>query len=333
MSNLLLQPLAPANIYEPPSLLDTLLTQPLKTLIRLLDLLLSLFHTSPQIASSPLRIVCISDTHCLTTSHIPDGDLLIHAGDLTDIGNPAELQDQIDWLAALPHEHKIAIAGNHDRFLDPRSRKTLSFADQDDGFVNWKSIWYLQHSAVDLTFKSGRKLRVYGAPQTPADGQDDHAFRYARGSDAWSGTVPSDVDVLVTHAPPKYHLDLPAALGCEHLLAEVWRVRPRLHVFGHVHAGKTDYVGRLKGGREVVRWDERQRCVEQARARSDGLVRGIVDPRGWVDVVKVLGYGGANLLWDRVWGGRSEESTTMVLASLMYCNSGELLNPPQVVEM
>ena len=216
--------------------------------------------------------------------------------------------------------------------LDPRSRQTLSIEDQKQE-LNWKSIRYLQHSTATLKFASGRVLKVYGAPQIPACGGKEFAFQYPRGSDAWSDTVPPGIDVLVTHTPPKYHLDLPAALGCEHLLAEVWRVQPRLHVFGHVHAGKTDTVGWLKRGTEVVRLDAGQKTLERALSRPDGFVWQLLDPRNWVDTPLVSYYGITGVLWDRVWGGNHARSTTMVNASLMYCNTDELRNPPQVIDI
>jgi len=326
--------LAPESPFNPPSLLYVLLTQPLKTVTLFLDYGFSLLRTLPSPGSPTIRIVCISDTHTLKAVHVPDGDLLVHAGDLTNAGTPAELQAQIDWLNSLPHQHKVAIAGNHDTYLDPRSRRTLPTKDQEDS-IDWKGIHYLQHSPLRLTFHAGaRSLNLYGAPQIPACGGEEFAFQYPRGHDAWSETISEDVDVLITHTPPKHHLDLPAALGCEHLLREVWRVRPAVHVFGHVHAGKTDTLGWLNGGREIVRWDEGQRCLERALGRPDGLIRGLLDPRGWFDVARILVYGVSGVLWDRVWGGgQSESKTIMVNAALMYSNTGELRNRPQVVDI
>jgi len=61
-------------------------------------------------------------------------------------------------------------------------------------------------------------------------------------------------------------------------------------------------------------------------------VRGLLDPRVWVDVVRVLVYEAAGVLWDRLWGGASP-STIMVNASLMYNDTGVLRNPPQVVDI
>lgn len=324
---------APKSVFGPPPLLYVLRTQPIKTLIRLLDYLSNLLRSRPKPGSPPLRVVCVSDTHCLKTPYIPDGDLLIHAGDLTNKGTPQEIQAQIDWLDSLRHEHKIVVAGNHDTYLDPRSRSTLPPSDQK-GTIDWKSLHYLQHTSTALNFaSSGRTLRIHGAPQIPACGGPEHAFQYPRGRDAWSDTVPSGTDILVTHTPAKHHLDLPAALGCEHLLAELWRVQPRLHVFGHVHAGRSDLFGSLKGGREAVRWDERQARVERALGRRDGFFAAMLDPRAWMDLVKISFYGVVGAVWTRIWGGEMPRSTVMVLASLMYCDSGELRNEAQVVEI
>jgi hypothetical protein len=53
--------------------------------------------------------------------------------------------------------------------------------------------------------------------------------------------IPDDTDVLITHGPPHGVLD--AAMdgflcGCEELLdAVTTRVKPRLHIFGHIHEG------------------------------------------------------------------------------------------------
>lgn len=64
-----------------------------------------------------VTVVCISYTHA-TTSEIPIGDILLHAGDLTNKGTFAGLQSQLDWLNTLPHQHKMVIGVNHDLLLD-----------------------------------------------------------------------------------------------------------------------------------------------------------------------------------------------------------------------
>lgn len=62
--------------------------------------------------SLTLRIACISDTHndnCY--DFVPQADILIHAGDLTDNGTIEELRDAYDWISALPHKVKVIVAG------------------------------------------------------------------------------------------------------------------------------------------------------------------------------------------------------------------------------
>ena len=72
-----------------------------------------------------VRVVCISDTHNrFRELSIPDGDILIHAGDITRRGYLAELKDFNDWLLSLPHKHKVVIAGNHELSFDPISKDT-----------------------------------------------------------------------------------------------------------------------------------------------------------------------------------------------------------------
>lgn len=57
------------------------------------------------------RFVLLSDTHTRTFK-VPDGDVLIHSGDLTVTGTIEQLKMTIDWICSLPHTHKVVIAGN-----------------------------------------------------------------------------------------------------------------------------------------------------------------------------------------------------------------------------
>ena len=56
------------------------------------------------------RVVCISDTHNQTPK-LPRGDVLIHAGDLTNQGSYSELSKTVEWLERQDFEAKIVIAG------------------------------------------------------------------------------------------------------------------------------------------------------------------------------------------------------------------------------
>lgn len=365
---------SPPSPFAPRSQPEYFLSSPLAALLYPVHQLLLRLRGPPRLTSAgaqPIRIVCISDTHTLQCDDIPDGDLLIHAGDLSNDGSVAEIQASVDWLQSLPHPHKVVVCGNHDSYFDIRSRRdedrdpsalpaastssississTASIRSLDDldgqHRINWGDIHYLQHSSVSLSFPpppgSGlrtRSLTLYGAPQIPAiiSFSRMHAFTYPPYYDAWSRTVPEGTDILVTHTPAQSHLDLSPVFstGCPFLLSELWRVRPALHVCGHVHAGY---------GMEPVYWDEAQEAWERIcaarRIRAKyarlwsllGVFRDLFNPSGWVDAGRVLVYGALGVVWKQVWGGDNPGCSWMVNAACMVGNSGRLGNKPQVV--
>ena len=49
--------------------------------------------------------------------------------------------------------------------------------------------------------------------------------------------IPADVDVLITHCPPYDILDFDDGInyGSTELLMKVEEIKPRLHLFGHIH--------------------------------------------------------------------------------------------------
>ena len=183
-----------------------------------------------------MKIVCISDTHSLHRQvDVPDGDVLLHAGDLCNHGTRGEVKQFIGWLGELPHAHKIFIAGNHD----------WPFYKHRGHVHHWlKHGIYLQDSSVVID-----GVKFYGSPWQPAF--CNWAFNLPRGdrlAAVWS-QVPDDTDVLITHTPPAGILDSAERVGCSDLTARIERLQLRLHVFGHVHAshgttkqGQTTFV-------------------------------------------------------------------------------------------
>lgn len=183
-----------------------------------------------------MRIVCISDTHTLHEQvKIPDGDVLIHAGDLCNRGTRGEVKKFIAWLGDLPHSHKIFIAGNHD----------WPFYKQQRYVHHWvKHGTYLQDTSVTI-----QGVKFYGSPWQPEF--CNWAFNLPRGfqlARVWS-CIPEDTDVLITHTPPFGVLDAEEKYGCRDLTQRLELLRLKLHIFGHVHSGhgvekrgKTTYV-------------------------------------------------------------------------------------------
>ncbi|KAF1839716.1 Metallo-dependent phosphatase [Decorospora gaudefroyi] len=203
----------------------------------------------------PIPVVCISDTHN-SQPDIPAGEVLIHAGDITQSGSLKEIQHSLDWLNSLPHPFKLLIAGNHDILLD-NSQPRADLVEHAS--LDWGSVIYLNSKSTTISCSNGRRLKIYGSPFSPRHG--NWAFQYPRNEDVWHGKVPEDTDILITHGPPKGHLDA-GHLGCKFLLDEVWRKKPRLHVFGHVHEGY---------GLEWVQFDALQRAYENTVIAGGGL--------------------------------------------------------------
>ena len=80
--------------------------------------------------TAPLRIVCISDTHRRhkwLSDVIPNGDLLIHCGDITfqGMGGVEVLSSFNQWIGRFPHRHKVVIGGNHDQIMDAMNTNEL----------------------------------------------------------------------------------------------------------------------------------------------------------------------------------------------------------------
>lgn len=188
-----------------------------------------------------MRLVCVSDTHGLHSQvPVPPGDVLVHAGDLSSHGTVAQVQAFLDWFGSVgTFAHRVLIAGNHD-FLFERAPALAASMIPD-------SVTYLNDSAATLG-----GLRFWGSPVTPTF--RDWAFNRAPEQLArhWA-LVPPDTDVLVTHGPPRGILDMvgpgQVSVGCPLLAAAVARIRPRLHVFGHIHEGQGQ---RHSGGTRFV---------------------------------------------------------------------------------
>jgi predicted phosphohydrolase len=173
-----------------------------------------------------MRIVAVADTHTFQDDLrvIPEGDVFIHAGDLCRAGRLDELRTVVAWLRALPHRHKIVIAGNHDWCFVREPKASLEILAE--GAV------YLQDSQAVI-----EGVRFWGSPWQPEF--NDWAFNLPRGealAKRWA-LIPPGTQVLVTHGPPFGIGDWagdPVRQGCEELRAAVYRVRPWLHLFGHI---------------------------------------------------------------------------------------------------
>ncbi|KAI6656489.1 Metallophosphoesterase domain-containing protein 1 [Oopsacas minuta] len=189
------------------------------------------------------RFVCISDTHGKTdTLDIPSGDVLIHAGDFTQRGLPQEVTKFNEFLGRLPHKYKIVIAGNHDISFETDKYSHLLWStfshpkkyNSSEIKQSLRNCIYLEDCGVEVL-----GFKIFGSPWQPEF--QNWGFNLIRGGailKKWD-QIPEDIDVLVTHGPPVGQGDLTKGgirSGCVELLKTVReRVKPRYHIFGHIH--------------------------------------------------------------------------------------------------
>jgi predicted phosphohydrolase len=206
----------------------------------------------------------------VTQFDIPHGDVLIHAGDFSRSGMLPDLRHFRAFVDQLPHIQKILVAGNHELTLHSelyatnaksfheslfkkKSFNPVEYAAQCRAVMTtgeWPTFSYLQDSKCFLTNpvdSATTDISVYGSPWQPE--HCSMAFGLPRGAalrEKWD-CIPDHTDVIVTHTPPFGILDQATdgtLCGCEDLLSVVKeRVRPRLHVFGHIHEGHGEYGG------------------------------------------------------------------------------------------
>jgi len=155
--------------------------------------------------------VCISDTHGNHRElNVPDGDVLVSAGDFTQFGNEQHAIDFDAWLAEQPHKVKLVALGNH----------------ENNSSWNKRVADLLPHATV--LRQSSFQLGDNGPKFFGTD-----FFWKCAGHNPYFDQIPEDTDVLIAHNPAEGCVD--GGKGCSSLLAAVRRVRPALVVSGHVH--------------------------------------------------------------------------------------------------
>lgn len=176
-----------------------------------------------------MRILALSDTHELhrELDRLPESDILIHAGDWTFFSKKLSAIEDFDgWLSEQPVRKRCILSpGNHEFYLEAdASRRSLT----PSGTV-------LMEEALSV-----EGLNIWCSPVTPlyggAFGISDPAKRAAHYE-----RIPANTHILVTHGPPYGILDAKAGtterFGCPELLNAVQRIKPLVHIFGHVHIG------------------------------------------------------------------------------------------------
>ena len=192
-----------------------------------------------------VRLVCISDTHGKHNEiRLPPGDILIHGGDFTKSGEVGNIVSLSTYFLESGFDEICCIAGNHDMTMHPEFYKDNADRfhskpfDCDAAQSSLKHCTYLKDSSYTTSTRHGG-IEIYGSPWSPEF--FNWAFNLPRGPESrkvWQ-KIPDSTDVLITHGPPLGRGDLTrqnGRAGCYDLLEEVTkRVKPRIHVFGHIH--------------------------------------------------------------------------------------------------
>ena len=176
-------------------------------------------------------------------------DVLLLAGDLVPLDIQEDMEQSVrwfsdvfaNWLEEIPAGEVVAIGGNHD-FLLERHRRIGPGVHEGLFDANWT---YLQDAGTTLACG----LTVWGTPWSP--GTCDWAFMaHDHELNTFFDQIPAGLDVLLTHTPPYGKGDRaprepdPLAgwlkahehIGSRTLQAAIHRAKPRLVVYGHVHA-------------------------------------------------------------------------------------------------
>ncbi|KAJ1345835.1 hypothetical protein KIN20_000458 [Parelaphostrongylus tenuis] len=154
---------------------------------------------------------------------IPDGDVLIHAGDLTNFGSEKELIKFNEDIGRLPHKHKIIVAGNHD----------LGFDDSED--MNERLPQYQGHGTpkgyrllTNATWLHDKGVTIDGVTFFGSSWHPLYGYPFYRPrpklEEKWT-SLPSNLHVLITHTPALGYLD---KFGNERWVVAIYFVRLRI---------------------------------------------------------------------------------------------------------
>lgn len=184
-----------------------------------------------------MKIWFISDTH---NKHeqlaVPDVDLVIHCGDESESGEPwtnePESRRFFRWFSALDIPTKIFVPGNHSTAVE----HGLIRAE------DYPNVTFLIHAQTDW-----RGFKIFGTPYTPKFFEWAYMRERSELDIVWQ-SIPNNIDILITHGPPKGFFDLtrdmdtrePVHVGSKSLRRHVLeRIKPKIHAFGHIHDEKS----------------------------------------------------------------------------------------------
>jgi Icc-related predicted phosphoesterase len=177
---------------------------------------------------------------------LPKADVLIHAGDCTNIGLERDLRGFIYWFQNLKgFDAKIFIAGNHDWCFERKEPWLYQLINDEN--LSQSDCYYLEDNFMTIEDpKFSRPIKIYGTPWQPDF--CNWAFNVPRDQlyKHWE-KIPLDTDILISHGPPQEIGDMNLkgeSCGCSSLRLYVEKIKPVLCISGHIHEGySTNIIG------------------------------------------------------------------------------------------
>ena len=94
---------------------------------------------------------------------------------------------------------------------------------------------YLNHEAVEI-----EGVKIFGSPFVISTKLMGFGYLPENGDKIWKD-MPEKIDVLVTHGPPfgirDASIHTNQNCGCKVMLEKVEQIKPKVHIFGHIHEG------------------------------------------------------------------------------------------------
>jgi Icc-related predicted phosphoesterase len=187
---------------------------------------------------SEVFIDVLSDLHGYSHNFTLQGDILLLCGDITAADRECQYEEFEEWLDELEYKCVLIIGGNHDNKL------------QEGYEFKSDKVHYLCDSGY--TFEG---LNFWGTPWTATFQRQNRyckAFSIKDESERLKHfeKIPGNTDVLISHSPPFGKLDFccNGRKGCVALEGVVNRVRPKMHVFGHIH----EQGGKIKRDEDIL---------------------------------------------------------------------------------
>jgi Icc-related predicted phosphoesterase len=207
-------------------------------------------------------VVAISDLHNQQWKlNLPCGDILIVAGDMTQTGNYEEFESFTSFLSAQNKKFKmiIAVGGNHDITLDKDFYKREGHKHHNPPLdIDRSRAYFTENNDITYLEDSGANfngINIFGHPWICPIGPWAFTYKNPYHEKKMVRKIPENTDILVTHGPAKgirdvypmkqFHKDPVTKemvktydfveMGSEPLAQKIRDIKPKLHVFGHIH--------------------------------------------------------------------------------------------------